>query len=176
MFGRINLNIQIEIGLYDVNVSHVCSARFFFSVASCFYLVVSYFYLENKQKIYPKTISIHGRLFSRQTKQKTESEVNRYTTHSANKLFGCFIRVIAQHFPSFRFDFSNGEKRIKCLHAIMPGGGCSGNVVNVLPTKCLHLTISFDCSFLYRIACCDTCVLLLNARVIRINFNVLSVV
>lgn len=134
------------------------------------------FIWKTNKKSTPKPYPSMADFFSRQTKQKTESEVNRYTTHSANKLFGCFIRVIAQHFPSFRFDFSNGEKRIKCLHAIMPGGGCSGNVVNVLPTKCLHLTISFDCSFLSRIACCDTCVLLLNARVIRINFNVLSVV
>lgn len=158
-FGRINLNIQIEIGLYDENVS-------LFFRASCLSISshLGSFFLVWTQKVNPKTIypySVAYALFW-QTEKKIKSE--SYTTHSTNKLFGSFIL-----YWSIQFDSRKKRKKNVCLQRCPAAGirKCCQCVTNRMFTFDYLFRVQFPFSHL---ACCDSCVrlytmwVLLHAR------------
>lgn len=130
-FGRINLNIQIEIGLYDENVS------LFLLVCFVFFLLVACISYKRKQ---PQKPYIHSILFSLTKKNLKLVVLIRQINHL---VISCeWLRSTRKHSIRFWEEKTTLSARNNALRRVF------GNVVNVLPTNCLHSTISLSLSIL----------------------------
>lgn len=123
MFGRINLNIQIEIGFYNENVALVCLAGF-----CCSLLVSCSLFLG---KTAPQILYL---------------KIKNIKKHQNNSFDKWIISVTSwdwsSHIPKFSIRFWKG-KMSACNNTLRRA---FGNVVNVLLTKCLQSTISIAIS------------------------------
>lgn len=168
-FGRINLNIQIEIGLYDENVSHVCSARFF-PLLVAFISSSRIFILKTTKNPTPKPYPSMADFFSDKQNRKQNQKWNRTRLiRQINYLLALYgwLHSVSQAFDSTSEKEKRKYKMSTCNNARRRVfGNCCQCVTNKMFTfdYLIRLQFPFSHRMLRYLFC------------FKINFNVLSVV